>query len=290
MARALTGIVIVALLVSSACARPAAREYELHGQVVAVDPARQEVTISHEDIPQFMPGMTMAFRVADRSLLNGRRPGDLVKATLVVRDTDAHLRTLERTGFAVVPDEPPSAAVSMLAPGDAVADAAFVDTGGIARRFSDWRGHPVAVTFMYTRCPLPNFCPLLDRHFKAAQDRLRSDPALSGVRLLSVSFDPRRDTPETLATHAARVQADRSIWQFVTGSPQDVHRFAGQFGVSVMGDNPDSEEIVHNMRTGIIDGRGRLAAILNGGDWSPDDLVAGLRKAQAASAEAAPRR
>ena len=287
MSWAPTGIVIIALVASSGCTRPAAREYELRGQVIALDPARQQVTITHEDIPQFMPGMTMAFRVADPTLLNDRRPGDLVKATLVVKDADAHLRTLERTGFAPVPETPASAAVSMLDPGEAVADAAFVDADGAARRFSDWRGHPVAVTFMYTQCPLPNFCPLLDRHFKAAQDRIRSDASLGATRLLSVSFDPR-DTPALLARHAARVQADRAVWQFVTGSRQDVHRFAGQFGVSVMGDDAGRVEIVHNLRTAIVDGRGRLTAILAGGDWSPDDLVAELRKAR--DAEGAPRR
>jgi protein SCO1/2 len=271
------------LVFTSGCADPHTREYELRGQVLRVDPARQDVTIKHEDIPRFMPGMTMSFRVADGRVLEGLQPGDLVRGTLVVRDTDAHLITLERTGFAAVAEPASPAAVSMLSPGDPVADATFVDQTGALRRFSEWKGHPVAVTFMYTRCPVPNFCPLMDRHFRAAQDRIRSNPSLQDVRLLSVSFDPERDTPQTLKQHAAGVQADPSIWQFVTGKSEDIQRFAGQFGLSVMGGVAPGEEIVHNLRTAIVDGDGRLTAILSGSDWTPDQLVTELTKARAGS-------
>ena len=106
-----TRIVIALALVAAGCGGPAHREYQLRGQVLAVDRARQEVTIKHEDIPHFMPAMTMTFKVSEARLLEGRGPGDLVTATLIVRGTDAHLETLDRTGFQALP---PSAEPSRL--------------------------------------------------------------------------------------------------------------------------------------------------------------------------------
>jgi Cu/Ag efflux protein CusF len=174
------------------------REYELRGQVVAIDPARLEITIKHEDIPRFMPGMTMPFKVKEPGLLEGRVPGDLVRATLVVEDEGAHLRTIERTGSAPLAEAPVAAgsADALLNEGDVVPDAAFVDATGTSRRLSEWRGQALAVTFIYTRCPFPDFCPLMDRQFQAAQRTLASDDALgSRARLLSVSIDPGHDQP-----------------------------------------------------------------------------------------------
>lgn len=283
MASRPTRIVIALTLLAGGCSRASVREYELRGQVVAVDPARQEVTIRHEDIPQFMPGMTMAFKVAEKNLLDGRVPGDLVKGRLVVRDTAAHLRTLDRIGFSTLPEavtSPPR--IATVVPGEPVADATFVDSNGASRRLSDWRGQVVGVTFVYTRCPVPNFCPLMDRHFKAVQDRIRSDAALAGdVRLLSVSFDPTHDTPSVLSTHAARLQADPSIWQFVTGAPDEVDAFAAQFGVSILRGTATDQEIVHNLRTVVIDAHGRLVTVLNGSEWTPSTLLEALKNARA---------
>ena len=135
---------------AAACAAPAEREYELTGQVLAVDEARQEVTIRHEDIPQFMPGMTMAFRVREPALLAGRAPGDLVAGTLVVTNDGAHLKRLEPTGVAPVA-ETPAVSPRILQPGDTPSDAALRDQTGAVRHLSDWRGHVSAVTFTYTR-------------------------------------------------------------------------------------------------------------------------------------------
>jgi protein SCO1/2 len=263
-----------------ACARPAARVFEMKGQVVAVDAGRMEITIRHEDIPNFMPGMTMPFKVRDRALLAGRVPGDLVKATLVVEETDAYLRTLERTGTAPLAEPPPAgAAAAPLTTGELVPDATFIDETGAQRRFSDWRGRVVAVTFIYTRCPLPNFCPLMDRHFRSVQAGLRADEALRDVRLLSITFDPAYDTPAVLAAHARRAGAEPAVWSFLTGDRAGIDRFAGRFGVSIVREEAGAQEIEHNLRTAVIDREGRVAAILRGNGWTPAELLAELRKA-----------
>ena len=91
------GLSIVGLLLLlTGCVR--GREYELRGQVLAVDPSRQELTIKHGDIHGFMPGMTMPFKVRDPKLLAGRTAGDLVTATLVVRDDVAYLSAVDDDG------------------------------------------------------------------------------------------------------------------------------------------------------------------------------------------------
>jgi protein SCO1/2 len=274
--------VILAVAVAAAGCSPSAREYQLTGQIVAIDPARQEVTIKHEDIPRFMPGMTMAFKVSARGLLEGRVPGDLVKATLVVERSDAHLRTLDRTGFAPVTEPAVATRVmDLLAAGDTVRDGVLVDETNRRRRFADWRGEVVAVTFTYTRCPLPNFCPLMDRHFKSVQDQIQGDATLrGGVTLLTVSLDPDHDSPAVLAKRAADLQANPEIWRFLTGNRDEVEQFASQFGVSIIRE-PGNPELVHNLRTAVIDAHGRLRTVLSGNEWTPADLVAELRNARA---------
>ena len=263
------------------CQRPA-QHYQVHGQIVAVDPARQELTIKHEDIPGFMPAMTMAFKVWAPRQMADRIPGEMVTATLVVNGTEAHLRDVARTGFSPVVDAHSATRVlNLLQPGDAFRDTTLVDETGTRHRLKDFRGHTLAVTFIYTRCPLANFCPLMDRHFRAVQEQVRADPDLrGGVRLLSVSFDPEHDQPAVLAKHAATLGADSTVWHFLTGDREDVEAFAAQFGVSVMRERARPEDIVHNLRTVIIDGEGKLVTGFSGSEWTPADLVAEIRRAR----------
>jgi len=267
---------------AAACAAPAEREYELTGQVLAVDEARQEVTIRHEDIPQFMPGMTMAFRVREPALLAGRAPGDLVAGTLVVTNDGAHLKRLEPTGVAPVA-ETPAVSPRILQPGDTPSDAALRDQTGAVRHLSDWRGHVSAVTFTYTRCPLPDFCPLMDRQFQRVHARILEDAGLrDAARLLSITVDPEHDTPAVLSAHAAALGADPQIWTFLTGSADSVKEVAAQFGVSIMSGTAPGGGIVHNLRTAVIDARGQVTTVLSGNDWDPDALLDALAAARSA--------
>lgn len=271
--------VAVTLALSAACNR--GREYELRGQVLAVDAARQEITIKHEDIKGFMPGMTMPFKVRDASLLEGRAPGDLVRATLVVKDSEGYLKAIEGTGHAPLAERPPARPhVDALAAGDEVPDAAFLDDAGATRRLSEWRGRTLAITFIYTRCPLPDFCPLMDRQFSQVQQIVADDAALRGrVHLLSISFDPAFDTPAVLATHAKKVGADPATWSYLTGAEADIESFAAQFGVSIMREGSDPGDVVHNLRTAVVDANGRLVKVISGMQWAPSELAAELRSA-----------
>jgi len=277
---------VTALLVAGgvSCGGPVARQYELRGQILAVDRAKAELTIKHEDIPGFMPGMTMPFRVKEAKLLEGRAPGDLVTATLVVEETDAYLTAVMKTGTAAVPASPPlpsASGVKTLDAGDEVPELAVVDQDGRSRTLSSWKGQVVALTFVYTRCPYPTFCPLMDRNFAAVQQALQNDPAVRGrVHLLSISFDPEYDTPGILKTHAARRGADPSVWSYVTTARDDVDRFAASFGMSIVR-GPAPADFTHTLRTAVIDREGRLASLHSGNEWTPDDLLRDIRDATA---------
>ena len=279
-------VAVLSLAALAACGRAsdsAARRYELQGQILAVRPERSEVVIKHQDIKGFMPGMTMPFSVKDPALLAGKQPGDLVTATLVVGETQAYLSTLTTTGHEGVsdPPPPPAADAGILDTGQSVKDAALVDQDDKPRAFSSFKGHRLAVTFIYTRCPLPEFCPLMDKHFASIQKTIASTPSLADVRLLTVTLDPEFDRPAILKAYAKRRQADPAVWTFLTGEPGEVKRFASQFGLYVEHNPQNAIDITHNLRTAVIDPEGRLVIVHSGNSWTPSELVGDLTAAPA---------
>ncbi|HET9368759.1 MAG TPA: SCO family protein [Vicinamibacterales bacterium] len=273
----------LAAVAAAACARgEAPKRYELTGQVLAVRADRQQITIKHEDIVGYMPAMTMSFAVARPDLLTGREPGELVKATLEVQDMIGRLVEITRTGTAPLPDLTNEAelAAGLLEVGDEVPDAAFIDQTDRRRSFSEWRGGDVLVTFIYTQCPLPNFCPLMDQNFATLQDAIGEDAALRGrVTLVTISFDPAHDTPAVLAAHARRRRADPAVWTFLTGDRVTVDRFAARLGVGVVRPGNDSNVITHNLRTIHVGPDGRIAKIYSGNEWIPSQVLTDLRAA-----------
>jgi protein SCO1/2 len=138
------------------------------------------------------------------------------------------------------------------------------------------RGHRVALTFTYTRCPMPDFCPLMDKQFAQLQAEVSKTPELADVRLVSATLDPEFDTPAVLAQHAKALGADSRRWHFVTGDRDEVLAFAKRFGVVTEPGEPGTP-VVHNLRTAVIDAQGRLVKAYSGSAWSPAELVADLR-------------
>ena len=273
-------LLIVLALAAAACGRsaPPARSYELKGQILSVKPERNEVVIKHEDIKGFMPAMTMPYKVKDASLLAGKNAGDLVDATLIVEEVDAYLTTLSKTGHAAIDSPPPATDVpDVLAPGAAVTDAPLIDQDGVAHPLSSLRGHRVALTFVYTRCPLPDFCPLINRNFVEVQKQIKQSPQLADVRLVTVTLDPAFDTPAVLKPYARDLGADPAMWSFLTGEPDAVKKFSGQFGIYYEGDTLDSSVVIHNLRTAVIDPDGRLVTIEANNTWTPAQLIADLK-------------
>ena len=161
-------------------------------------------------------------------------------------------------------------------------DTTLIDQDGKPIALTDFKGSAVAVTFIYTRCPLPQFCPLIDRRFAEVQKLVAADPALAGkVRLVSISFDPQFDRAATLRAHAAKLDADPAVWRFATADEATVERLAAEFGVNVIREKDGT--ITHNLRTAIIDPTGRITSILDNNAWTAAELVAGLTDALAAA-------
>ena len=282
-------LLVAVLSVAAACSsspKTQSRVFTLQGQVVAIDAARKMATIKHEEIKGFMPAMTMPYEVKEAKLLEGIAPGDLINAKLTVEPNTAYLTEVRKVGSAPLEAPPPdvessapsaSSGFELVKPGEPAPDAKFVDENGKPRTFSSFQGHPVVMTFIYTRCPMPTFCPLMDRHFATIQKTIKTDAAIKDVRLVSVSFDPVTDTPPVLKKHAKDLGADPRIWTFLTGDRDDIDRFAARFGVSVARALDDQRDITHNLRTAIVGSDGKIVKVYTGNEWTPEQVVADLK-------------
>jgi protein SCO1/2 len=203
-----------------------------------------------------------------------------------VNDNGPVITAITKTGTAP-PELPPPAPVAtagfvqMLREGEQVPNQTFVDQNGKLRSFADIRGgHAMALTFMYTKCPMPTYCPMMDRNFADVQKQIKANPVLRDkARLLSVSFDPKNDTPAVLKQHAKELGADPALWTFVTADQDEIDRFAMSFGLTVIrGEAPNPDEIGHTLRTAIIDRTGKLVKAYTGNEWTPGQVVADLQQ------------
>ena len=258
--------------------------YPLNGIVRKVDLEGNHVTIRHDEIPGFMPAMTMPFAVADRDALEALQVGDKVSATLKVSGDHSELVDLTVTEMAdpaslsvgpggMVSQEAPT---PRLEPGQAVPDFAMTTQEGEPLELSDFRGKVVVLTFIYTRCPLPDFCPKIDGRFAELARKLETSPERAeGVRLLSVSFDPEHDTPEVLARHAKLRRARPPLWRFAVASDEELRKVARPLGLSY---GPVRDEIVHSLTTAVIAPDGTLALLEEGSGWTAEAIYASVRK------------
>jgi protein SCO1 len=274
-----TALTLFVATSATLCGCVRAQHYDLRGQVLALDRGRQEVTIKHEDVRGLMPGMTMPFKVSTPALLDGLEAGDLVEGSLTVKDSTGYLTSLKRIGHEAPPPVT-TLPMNVLQPGEPVPDVHLVDETGTPRRMADWKGKVVVVTFIYTRCPFPDFCPKMDRQFKAVQTEIANDSQLRDrVALLSVSFDPAFDTPAILAARARQLGANPRIWHFATGDLDEIDRFASSFGVSVVREGAGADSVTHNLRTAVIGSDGTLRTVFSGNEWTPSELTEAVRLA-----------
>ena len=272
---------VVALLVAS-CGGSGSREYALQGQVLSVSPDHREATIKHDAIPGFMAAMTMPYHPRDPREFEPLSEGDLITATLVVESNDAYLKKVRKTGTAPVArpanDAPAaSSGFELLKIGQPVPNVEFVDQDGQHVEFDSYRNSVVVLTFSYTSCPMPTFCPLMDRHFAAMQRKLKDRGNDLHVRLLSVSIDPLTDTPPVLKAHAKALDADHRVWTFVTGERDQLDQWASRFGMSITRAMNDQRDISHTLRTAIVDRQGNLVQTYIGREWTPEQVLADVR-------------
>ncbi len=256
------------------------RRYELSGKVISIDGDSNRLTIAHEEIQGFMQAMTMPFAVRDPSELETVSPGDEVEATLVVSDERSWLQDLvvRKKGTGDPSPLPPIPGEPIL--GEPVPDFTLVNQHGEPIHIEQYRGKTLVITFIYTRCPLPEFCPRMTGHFAMLEKDLQAEPGLyRRTHLLTVSFDHEYDTPAILREYASTKIPEHSgsfeHWELATGSKEEILAVTKFFGLTYV---LELDNFVHSLRTGVIDPEGRLREVYRGNDWEPNDVLADLRR------------
>jgi protein SCO1 len=261
-----------------------ARSYEVRGIVRGFAPDRTTVSIEHEDIRGFMPSMTMPFSVKDQKDIAGLKIGDGIAFRLTVTDKDLFLDQVRkiRTSEVHIAEPAPTAntsrsTVARLREGDIVPFFALTSQDGARVTLDTFRGQPFVLTFVFTRCPVPNFCPRISQNFSELQKAIASGAGPAGkVRLLSITLDPQFDTPEILKSYAEHLSADFNIWTFATGEPARIDNLTQSFAVFVQ---PEGGTISHGLATALIGPDGSVAKIWRGNSWTPSEVIDELRRA-----------
>ncbi len=276
-------------LMLSACGRkpePARgdlRQFDVRGIVRAIPPDDRTIEIEHEAVPGFMPAMTMPFLVRDKSARADLRPGDAISFRLNVTAADSWIDEIKKidAGTVRLPSPPekraaPRSASARLRAGDSLPAFRLVDQEGKEITPESFRGQPVVLTFIFTRCPIPNFCPLMSQNFKQLQSAIQEGSgSLAKTKLLSISFDPEFDTPQILKTYAEREQADPAIWTFATGDKKEIETLTSGFSVLVQ---PEAGTISHSLATALIDPDGRIKKIWRGNGWKPAEVLSEIEQ------------
>jgi protein SCO1/2 len=259
---------------------PAVRVFPAHGVVEELKPADQIVVIKHGAISNYMDAMTMPFKVKDPGELAGLQRGSLVNFELHVGASESWVAKIVRTGTVSLSPLLTNAVVTVSP--DAKYELLhykFTNELGHAVSLSDFPGQALAITFFYTRCPLPDYCPRQSKNFEEASQRLAAMPnAPANWHFISVSFDPEFDSPEVLKAYARFYQYDPAHWSFLTGPKDKIHELAAAAGVVVQ--NSDGA-LNHNMRTLIIDAHGRLQKVFPFGGNLSAEIVDQIIKAAA---------
>jgi protein SCO1/2 len=301
MVRFWVGLILGCLLLATSCERspkPAAVEthalqttnqqvFQVRGIIKSVKASQKEVEIKHEAIPGYMPGMTMPFDVKDTNELTALMPGERVTFRLTVTDTEGWIDQIRSLGPAT--NEPaasgviqPVRDVNPLTVGDPLPNYQFTNQFGEPFSTTQFKGQALAITFLFTRCPFPTFCPRMANQFEEAQQKLLGmGGGPTNWQLLAISFDPEFDTPTVLSTYGRAHHYDPKHWTFATGDLMDITAIGDQFGLAFWHDQTGS--ITHNLRTVVIDLNGRVQKVFEGSSWTSAELASELIKAAGAA-------
>jgi protein SCO1 len=266
--------VLCACLLPLGCRHSPEQRYDLKGKVVSVDKGQRQVTIAHEKINGLMDAMTMPFSVKEDWALSVLAPGQTVEATLVIRGDRSWIeglrihQTKDSGNGAPLPSLPKI--------GSEVPDFRLLNQEGKPIHLHSYRGRPLLLTFIYTRCPLPDYCPRTSKNFSEIYQGLQSMPQPGRKpHLLTISFDADYDTPAVLRAYAGRYMhpAVFNQWEFATGSPDEIKEIAGYFGLSYW---RESGQITHNLVTALIGPDGKLDHLYTGNEWTSQQILAEL--------------
>ena len=258
--------------------------YKLRGKVVSADAPKGQVTLDHEAIQGFMEAMTMPYKLKDPNIVSELHPGDVITAdVLVSQGADAEVLLDHIVVVAQAkPDYKPAVQYHVPVQGDVVPDFKLHNQDGRAIRLSQFRGKNLLVTFIYTRCPLPNFCPLVTHNFAIIEKQLAANPRLhKKTHLLCVSFDPEYDTPERLKAYGVTyIGSDAkdafANWDFAVPEKPVLPEMAKFFNVGIT--NGADQTITHTLSTTLIGPDGKVIRFYPGNDWTPEQVLADLKQ------------
>ena len=265
-------------------ANPAVKVYQLRGKVVSTNAATAEVTLDHEAIAGFMSAMTMPYKLKDASVLSELHPGDRLTADVLVSqtpDADVLLDHIVITAQAR-PDYRPSVQSHVPASGDSVPDFKLTNQDGRAIHLGAFRGQAVLITFIYTRCPLPNFCPRVVHNLASIAQQIASDPAVRDrTHMICASFDPQNDTPARLRAYgltyvSANAKKPFERWDFAVPTEANLGEMSRFFNLG-MTREADST-ITHTLSTTLIGPDGKVVRYYPGNEWTAEQVTADLHQ------------
>jgi protein SCO1/2 len=260
----------------------APKQWTASGTIKEVRTNDSTVVVAHDAIGDYMPAMTMRFNVHAPAELAGLSSGDKISFRLNVTDSASWIDHLTKTGTtaaqpAMSPASSPTTAETRPRSRHPLLDFKFTNELNQAVSFSDFRGQALAITFFFTRCPIPEYCPRLSKNFQQASRKLEALPnAPTNWHFISVTFDPENDIPSVLKSYAETYRYDPNHWSFLTGPTNEIGELARLSDVKFQ---RDGALFNHDFRTQIIDARGRLQMVFPiGGDLS-DAIVEEIVKA-----------
>jgi len=261
--------------------------YTVRGVVQAIVPSLTKATIHHQAIPGYMMEMTMDFPVQNTNELTGISPGDQITFTLVVGEDDDWIEHIHRVGHVgetlTMNASTFHSMILELKPGDHLPDYELLAEDGKPIHFSDFHGCALAFTFFFTRCPLPDYCPRMNKNFAATQKLLTANPsAATNWQLLCISFDPDFDQPEMLRNYAGLYRGNSADhWLFAAAATNTLAELAPRLDLMVM---REGASISHNLRTVVLDPNGIIFRQFDGNDWTPQQLADAVLQAAHLSA------
>lgn len=265
------------------------QHYHLAGTVVSIDKEQNHLIVNAGDIPGFMAAMTMPYPVVDPQTLSRVGIGDQITADVVVKNGEAKLQDVVVVKKGNGSAAPPNGASRQPEANDQVPDFALLNQNGKRVHLDQYRGKAVLLTFIYTRCPLPDYCPLMTHNFAQIEKNLTGTPELyKKTHLLSISFDPTYDTPAVLRKYADGFIADPKKppfdhWEFVSILPAEQADISRFFNLFLSNDGPG--QITHSMSTAIITPDGHLYRTYPDNSWKPADVLSDLTAAVTSPAE-----
>jgi len=280
-------LAVAMALCQAGCQKPEApvtvprKTFTVKGVVQEIKNDGKTLVIDHEEMPGYMRAMIMPFKVKDAKLSAGLKPGDEVMLEYVVEETSSWIEAIQRTGNTgpikikqVPPMEEP------LKTGDVLPDYRFLDENGQAVKLSDFRGQVVALTFVFTRCPVPEYCPAMMRQFAAVDQALKKEAGVPGKwRLLTLSFDHVFDKPEVMKAYGVNFGHEPSHWSLLTATDAEtITKIGANVGLK-FGEVHGTYQ--HNLRTVVLTPEGRIQRMFLDETWKPEELIAEMKLAGA---------